>query len=366
MRHQTAFFVAAIVLSAYAGAAQTDTDPAAADEPVSQISVVGIRNPALRSYRVLSAGLDAFETHRHLAPNATLKFKLIKPDELVTSKPDWSKAELTLTADDLSLPVPVSADGTFVVPRNQQAYDEQADLVLNQKKNAAFFLPIVQTAGLASTTRRLGDVRLECQVIMAMGKKELSFIRRAVLTTLMGTGDWCTSKRAQFTSTWPDWPLTVAQLNGATRKMLPVRRARFYMPIYDASIPDDTLYEFEFWGDASDERKRQYLASFPLTLKTSMNNWGPGPVFQVDEHFIYKATIAFKTGDWQLNFESADREIVFGTLRGATAAAANVVHPLLWHGRDRLRFKVEQAGQYEVALDLSDLDRPAVTIRRAD
>lgn len=360
---------AAVCLGAHAGeppAVEAPADASQADDSIATVVVASVRNPALKPYRIMSAGLDAFDEFRHLAPNAVLKFELDKPELAGASKTDWNRVTLRIAGDTLSLPVPIASDGTFTLPRSQQAYDEGADLVTNQKKGAVAFAPRVYTPGLPEYTRRLGDFRLECQVLMAIGKKELGLGQRMMFTTMFGTSDWCSAKRAQIASVRPEWPIRITQINGAQRREIPAQGHRFFAPIQDKSLSDDTLYEFEFWSKATPERRRQYIAQQPLSVKTSMNKWREGTALEADGNHVYKARMALQPGEWKFNFESAGREIAFGANAGMLSASPGVTHPLIWHGAQRLTFKVEQAGQYDFSLDLQDLDRPAVTISRAN
>lgn len=363
LRHVT--LLSLVLACACAGAsAQAPADGA---EPVPEVAVNALRNPELKPYRVMSAGLDAFDEHRKLAPNATLKFKLSKRGEGYGGASHWDGVTLRLVGSDSASPVPIEADGSFVLPRNQQAYDDDAELILNQKKASTRFHVDVRTPGLPANVRRLGDLRLECQVLIAIGKKELNFAMRAAFNTAFMTGNWCSAARAKVSTALPDWSINTTIVHGATRTELAPHAHNFNAPIQDKTLPDDALIEFEFWGSASAERKQQFVARWPLSVKTSMNKWGAGATLQMmeKEKGIYSALLPLKSGTWQFNLESAGREINLGLKGKNGMAVAGVDQALAWYG-ERFSFKAEQAGTYAFSLNLQDPDHPLVNIAPAN
>lgn len=162
---------------------------------------------------------------------------------------------LHIVGDTTSVPVPLAADGTFILPRNQDADDEGADLVLN-KKGTDFVVHIgVFSAGVPEGMRRLGDLRLECEVGMAMAKKNINVFLRATLTTFLLTSHWCGSDKFNIPSL-SERPLQAATLiDGDQRKELVVLKDKhgFEAPISDLHFADDDLIELQF----EDETIRQ-------------------------------------------------------------------------------------------------------------
>lgn len=348
-----------------ASAAVYAQEPAEGGEPVPEVAVNALRNPELKPYRVMSAGLDAFDEHRKLAPHAVLKFKLSKRAEGDGGAAQWDGVTLRLVGNDSSSPVPIEADGSFVLPRSKQAYDDDAELILNQKKASTRFQVDVRTPGLPANVRRLGDLRLECQVLIAIGKKELNFAMRAAFNTAFMTGNWCSAARARVSTALPDWSVNTTVVHGTTRTTLPPHARNFNAPIQDKTLPDDALIEFEYWGAASAERKQQFVAAWPLAVKTSMNKWAAGAALQMKEKGIYSALMMLKPGNWQFNVESTGREVNLGLKGKNGMAAAGVDQALAWYG-ERFNFKVEQAGSYAFSLDLQDPDHPLFKIAPAN
>lgn len=331
------------------------------DGSVAEVSVSAIKDPELKPYRVMLAGLDAFEEHHHLAPNATLKFRLSKRSDTTSHFSQWDGLSLRLAGNETSIPLPVAADGTFILPRSKEALDDEAELILNQKKATTRFWVETRTPVIPLNARRLGDLRLECQVLIAIGKKELNFALRATFTTMLGTTDWCSAKRASVVSPLHDWAMSAVVVHGGVRKALPPTSSNFRGPIQDKSLPNDALIEFDYWGEASVERKQQFLAQYPLQLKTSMNKWGNGVPFVSTDKSLYLAVATLKPGTWKFNFESQGREVNLGTARKDGIGVLGAEQPLLWFGH-RLTYKVEQAGAYTFSLNIKDPDHPVVNV----
>ncbi|MCX7221136.1 MAG: hypothetical protein NTY70_20075 [Burkholderiales bacterium] len=216
------------------------------EENLSEVSVRGIKNAGIKPYRVMSAGLDAFQEHHSRAPAAQLKFRLSKRTDANQYRSNLDGVSLRIVGSDTSIPVPIASDGTFILPRSETAYVEDSDLILNQKKSLIRVSPDVRTPGLPSNVRRLGDLRLECEVIVAIRKKELNFAQRAAINVFMLGGDWCARGVGKFSFALPDWAVNATLIYEGTRKSIPVLGYDFIAPIQDASVPDDALVEFEF------------------------------------------------------------------------------------------------------------------------
>jgi hypothetical protein len=220
---------------------------AAQDDAVPSVQVPGIKAPELRSYRSVVAGLDAFDEGHALAPAVPELHFRMRPNSRGALSPTEGLA-LRIVGDDGSTPIPIGADGLFSVPRLQSAYDSDAILVLNRKKGQFYGTVDIRSPGLPEHVRRLGDLRLECKVTVAIVKSELSFLARAAINTLMMTGDWCAKKDAHL-----NFPAN-AELAGATltsggrKQDLPFgqRKTDYMVPIGDTSWPDDALIELSY------------------------------------------------------------------------------------------------------------------------
>lgn len=166
------------------------------DQPVTSVEVAGIRNPEMRSYRSVVAGLDAFDEYRRLAPDApALRFRFAPK---IKSAPLDTGLQLRIVGKGDATVVAIGDDGEFSIPRLAAAYADDADVVLNRKADLFRAAPVVRTAGLAPDVLRLGDLRLNCQVTVAVLKYEIGFMARTAVNTLMRSSDWCNIDNANF------------------------------------------------------------------------------------------------------------------------------------------------------------------------
>jgi hypothetical protein len=241
MRARLPLLLAAALLAAALPAAR-------ADEPVPTVQVSGIADPEMRTYRNVAAGLDAFDAHRGLAPEARLRFRMRHADGSPLGAGDALR--LRLASDDGSFQedVPVDAAGLLTVRRSQAAYDANATFILNRRNGQYTGHPEVRTAGLPDNVRRLGDVRLECRVTIAIVKDQMPFMAKAAINTLMLTSDWC-GKNDFNVGVMATRPGAHAVLrDGERTRTLPTRGWKVDVPIGDASWSDDALVEFDEGG----------------------------------------------------------------------------------------------------------------------
>src|SRR5690242_4516180 len=92
--------------------------PSAADETVLPTVTVGaLRDPVDKSYRKMISGMDLFERMHSLAPQATLRYKLL-PRQPGTN---MNGISVNILSENVSIPVRVAADHTFTLERNQKA-----------------------------------------------------------------------------------------------------------------------------------------------------------------------------------------------------------------------------------------------------
>ncbi|WP_141753149.1 MULTISPECIES: hypothetical protein [unclassified Duganella] len=328
-------------------------------EAVPTVEVSGIKHPELRSYRNLLAGLDTFEREHKLAPHAdTLRF-ILKPQQPGAV---IDGVTLRIAGGDTDIAVPVAADGGFVLPRSQAADDDNADLVLNRKRGTFSGKPEIRSANVPATMRRLGDIRLECQVMIAIAKKEINFAMRAVATVALGGGDWCASPRVHYGTPAP-WPSDSATLvHGQRREQIsPGRHQKYFaLPIQDASWPDDTLIEFQPSAPATVAE----LTAAPLYLRGTMNKWGATtPLLQVDAS-TFSVDVALPKGLSRFRIGAKDfRSVELGGGDKQGKFVADKAQALAWAGRD-LWFDTPQAATYTFALNVAAPDAPLLTVTR--
>jgi hypothetical protein len=246
------FLLAAALASAVMPALAADMDK----EERAKVHINALKNPELKNYRAIVAGLDKFDQLHALAPAIPqLRFQV----EGRNGKGLGGELPVArIAADDFSIPLTLDQDARFSVPRSQAAYDARAELILNRKKHEVRVEPYVRTPGLPDTQVRLGDVRLDCQVKIAIAKEEIPFWANALINSLLLTTDWCSwFKGATPKGGDRSWSQKAsARLDGATLRdgerslALEVDDRSFRVPIGDTSWSHDAIVELAFAADA--------------------------------------------------------------------------------------------------------------------
>ena len=246
--------------------------------PSTQIPSVTIAakanaNPAEKSYRKMIEGMDLFAQLHAMAPAATLRFKLLprKPGT------DMDTVTLAVVGDTVDYTVPIAADHTFTLKRDELALAEDAQVIPNRKRLTMTWRTDIRTPDLPTNTRRLGDLRLECKVGMEAGliSNSTTFLGK-LASAIFDTPAYC-DKQAPTYLFFADHPLeSVALVDGPRRQAwsfdklyaqasdqtelrgnLPycdceVLLDRTYvLPLGDKSWPDDSLVEFEYRPNGS-------------------------------------------------------------------------------------------------------------------
>lgn len=257
----------ALALALALAAASACAQQAAPGLPSVTISAHANRDPVEKSYRRMLRGMDWFEQRHALAPAAQLRFRLL-PRHRDT---DMRAIRVDVVGNSVETRVPVDSDDTFVLQRDRAAAEEDAQVVPNRRRQTMTWRSEIRTPGLAAQTRRLGDLRLECEVGMEAG---LVSNHRSLLDRLLGavvdTPAYCHRKDPRYLF-FSDQPLFgVTLIAGARREMLPAAQLwagasddpayredlpycdcevlldrSYFLPLGDESWPDDTLVVFE-------------------------------------------------------------------------------------------------------------------------
>jgi hypothetical protein len=249
------------------------------------VTVRATRDPVDKSYRKMVKGMDLFVAKHSLAPAATLRYKLL-PRQHDTN---MDGIALNVVGDTVTISVPVALDHTFTLDRQQKALDEDASVIPNRKAGSMTWRADIRTPGLPPNTRRLGDLRLECQVgiaadLVSNTRPGIGQIANFVTKML----DYCNTSEVHYYF-FAERPLfSVTLTAGARREVLPVDElyagashdpsvkaelpycdcqvllARTYFaPLGDGSWPDDTLVEFEYMDDGNDREAPPAPAAAP-------------------------------------------------------------------------------------------------------
>lgn len=237
-------------------AAQEETSTATeSTEPAEQaIEISGTKDPDWKRYRAMLKGLNAFDKYHALAPNAAHKYILRPRHEGVALQ----GVSLRLAYNDMSLPIPIGEDGSFSLPRDEQAQQQDAEVLINRKKNLFRWWPHIRSPGLQANQRRLGDLRLECQIFWAVYYDDIPFVARN-LVSLMG-GPCLTSKVLL------SFPADFRGLESATlmdgerhiKLNIDEKQSGFAVPLADKSLNDDALIELHYKEQVDSMRIRNY------------------------------------------------------------------------------------------------------------
>jgi hypothetical protein len=252
---------AAAALVAACGLAEAQTAAA----PIQTVRVPFVRDPVDKSYRKMIKGMERFEREHALAPTASLRFRLLP--RLPNSKLDG--VTLRVLGDNVSLPLQIAPDFSFVLPRNEQAVREDAAVIANRRSDAMTWRAWVQTPGLAPGSRRLGDLRLECRVGMDAGLISNSSPMFGWLSNaLANTDQVCGNADGNYLFFADRAVFSVTLRHGARSEVLPFKmmyaggdqtrdslpfcdcqvllERSYYAPLWDRSWPDDTIIEFSY------------------------------------------------------------------------------------------------------------------------
>ncbi|HJY75100.1 MAG TPA: hypothetical protein VKE95_00630 [Burkholderiales bacterium] len=233
------------------------------------VAVTAMRNPVDKSYRRMVEGMELFEKRHSLAPDATLRFKLLPRH----SDTDMRAIQLEIVGDSFAAPLALAPDNTFALERRAAALKENASVRPNRKASTMTWRAEIRTPGLPPDTRRLGDLRLECEVGMQAGliSNYRPFLFGLLDPFLREGPDYCrrTEPRYLFFAERPIFGVTLVA--GERREALPVERLyagasrdpkwredlaycdcevlvdrTYFLPLGDASWPDDTRIVFEY------------------------------------------------------------------------------------------------------------------------
>jgi hypothetical protein len=266
------------------------------DTELRPMTVSAMKDPVSKSYRRMVDGMDLFEQKRAMAPAATLRYRLL-PRQRETK---MEGIALNVLGETVAIPVRVSRDGSFELERDAKAAQEDAWVMPNRKVASMTWRTEIRTPGLPPDTRRLGDLRLECEVGM---EADLVSNSRGFLSNPMRRRmGYCNENPARYLY-FSERPLFGVTLVAGTRsESLPVDELyagstwrplsreelaacdcevmlerTYYLPLGDRSWPDDTLVHFEYMegGDKSahaGKSRQEMLAAFGTPVAVRFDN----------------------------------------------------------------------------------------------
>lgn len=197
--------------------------------------------PTKVAYRNLLNGMDAFNEHRAYAPRAELRF-------LVQSQ-NPGKVLSGLTASiagaELDMPLQIDKDGIFELPRLEGTTAKDSSVIVNRREGSIRLRPYVRSQNTTPERRRMGDLRLECEIIWSIERDNLSFLARSALKLV---GGLCGSSKSKVSFRVVNKLLGANLLFGDRKLAVPIDKTGYAYspPLYDRSWPDDAVIELEF------------------------------------------------------------------------------------------------------------------------
>jgi hypothetical protein len=217
----------------------TPPSPSAVDSELDPVLVRGRAPPGdQKHYRNFIDAITYFENHHELAPNSVLRFKVFPWHDGAVLQ----GLKLTLEGKTIERTIPIAFDGSFSLVRDERALEEGAELVSNRAPDSLAWRTDVRTPGLPANTRRLGDLRLECEVEFA-----------ANIAPYVWANYFAAPAEAChdyfFGKSWfADVPVFgVTFVDGSRRETLPARSVwGFHLPV--RSVPYGDRGDGELWG----------------------------------------------------------------------------------------------------------------------
>lgn len=211
------------------------------DDRISRVEITNIKGPELRSYSQMLKGMMAYKEMNQLAPNSELFFILFPKSKNVSVE----GLTMRLSSDETSINIPIDASGKFQLPLLELKTEDEYDLILNKPKGQFVIKPYVKSANLADDTKRLGDIRLECQVRWAIEKQDVSIIFSSWVK-ILASGNPCTSSNVSVGYYVPKDVYAITLDTPKSKIALKVRPYDTYnLPIWDTDLSDDGLIKYE-------------------------------------------------------------------------------------------------------------------------
>lgn len=238
--------IAGLMLCLYGAAVQAQADTAQATEPSMQdetasVNVKGIRDPDWKPYSAMLKGVKRFEEKHGLAPGAQLRF-ILEPRR---ADVDMHAIALRLESDDAAMAIPMGERNIFTLPVEQGPLYEKAELTVNRKAGSVRWIPYVRSAAASDTLRRLGDLRLACEVHWAIDKDTLPFAMRTAMGALGGPCNFVSQKGTYSFSEPRRITAATISYNGKSAPV-PFSGSSFTPPLREQDWSDDSVVELTF------------------------------------------------------------------------------------------------------------------------
>ena len=238
--------IAGLMLCLCGAAVQAQADTAQAMEPSVQdaaasVNIKGIRDPDWKPYSAMLKGVKRFEEKHALAPGAQLRF-ILEPRH---ADVDMHAIALRLESDDAAMDIPLGERNIFTLPVEQGPLYEKAELSVNRKAGSVRWIPYVRSAAASDTIRRLGDLRLACEVHWAIDKDTLPFAMRTAMGALGGPCNFVSQKGTYSFSEPRRITAATISFNGKSAPV-PFSGSSFTPPLREQDWSDDSVVELTF------------------------------------------------------------------------------------------------------------------------
>ncbi|XLZ71250.1 hypothetical protein ABT364_04600 [Massilia sp. SR12] len=210
-----------------------------------------IRDLSGTPYKAILEGAKAFEQNRSLAPAIGALQFIVRP--VRASVGPIPADAVQIRYQEQRWPVSLTPQGTFALPHPGKQF-EQEDAVLEQPDEWYTVGLWIESPSLPANVRRLGDLRLECEVGSAISMVRYSFWQRTLVSMTTGGKDVCQNPNGGY-NFFAQKPLkSITLVNGTNRLAIPstihgqygFSGVKFIVPLGDQSWPDETLVQFEF------------------------------------------------------------------------------------------------------------------------
>ena len=237
--------VAGLFLCVCGAAVQAQSDMVqAVQEAAPSVSVTGIRDPDWKPYSAMLKGVKRFEEKHALAPGTQLRF-ILEPRR---ADVDMHAIALRLESDEAVMAIPLGERNIFSLPVEQGPLYDKAELTVNRKAGSVRWIPYVRSAATSDTLRRLGDLRLACEVHWAIDKETLPFAMRTMMSAMGGPCNFVSQKGTYSFAEGRRITAATISFNGKSAPV-PFSGSSFTPPLREQDWSDDSLIALAFDND---------------------------------------------------------------------------------------------------------------------
>jgi hypothetical protein len=230
MSRTPAFVVAACLIACPPALAQED-----AEQPVPQVVVSSMKDAYRTAYGNIQKALGAQHDNPQLAPQARVRWMLYAKD----GRPLVQPPPIAIAGSNGQIAVVPDGDGGFELPATVTGLGTDVELRIGVRRGEMRLVPLVETGGIDASSRRLGDLRLECEMTWRLEYEEIPMLARAAIKLI---GSPCRSKnfgmpvpvRRRLASA------SIAREGRATELKLTRRGMAFFAPLHDDGLDNDT------------------------------------------------------------------------------------------------------------------------------